>query len=168
MHSRKTFIARLKSAEGTSLVEVIMAVTFVIIIAVAISLTFPKASKSQLGSRHRFLATGLATSKIEEIKKQVYDYIPTTPANAPYLSTTCDCAQADYSVWNAAWTEKVQTASTSFEVKWCIGYVASAGGGSWTPSCTSDQGYKNIRVRVSWRIGSEDHELFQEAMATRY
>ena len=161
---------------GASLIEVLAAVVILIGAAALISQVLPKAARSSVNSGQHWMAQQMATSKIEDLKKQTFEYIPVTPNSQFPSGTNCDCSNPALNF--STLSSFTQTSGpTTYLVGWCINEVSRTGSAltaqcqSASPSAFSD--YKNIIVRVEWpwppASGQRgDHRLEEETLATRY
>jgi prepilin-type N-terminal cleavage/methylation domain-containing protein len=158
----------MKEHKGVSLIELLIAVALVSVVVAATSLLFPKASQSLVDNRQRLEATTLATGKIDEIKKQPYDYIHVT-STGTYFNANCNCsAITNFSAFPSSSTDVSEFSGIPYTRYACINYVTFAAGGVWTAQCpgNGDTQAKYIRVHVTWKYGANQYVSDQESIAS--
>jgi Tfp pilus assembly protein PilV len=154
----------INNQDGTSLVEVLIAVSLFTVVVVTLSLAFPIASKNTVQNRQSWVATNLASSQIANLKSQPYAYLDATAASFFGAGSSCDCTALDFSALPSA---SSQNAGTTFQVKSCVNFVSPVAGFPAQCPAAGDTGYKNILVRVFWTTGAFTHSVTQESSMTR-
>src|SRR5262249_5717459 len=147
---------------GVSLVELLLAIFLTTAAVMTISMTFPQVSKGILSDRQRWIAAGLANSRIETIRSQPSSLIDATEAGE-FVGTTasCNCQVDDFTLIPST---QSQLAGTTMTMATCVNYV-SRGGSTWNPQCPpNDTGYKSILVRVWWDQGGQHYSVSQESL----
>jgi len=153
-----------RNRNGVSIIELLLAISLVVIVVVTLSVAYPTLNNNVLMNRQRWAATQLANTQIKTLQSQPYDYVNTTWDSFGTFNTNCNCTTADFSAFSSTTS---QVAGTNFVQKTCINYVSP--GPPWSSQCgTTDTGYKNILVRVGWSLGSSSSTVTEESMLTRY
>jgi Tfp pilus assembly protein PilV len=165
---------KMKSQNGLSLIELLVALVLAITSILAIAAVIPKASQSITANRQRIIASNLAAAKMAEIQKAPYGIIYPTVESASYFVTSgilhvgCDCnkdAQYIDSIPAGATligTQPVKDTVTQNSVVYtrsvCINQLNwNLLTSVWEANCPQtvpvwkETGLKNIRVRVSWQ-----------------
>src|SRR6185312_2989594 len=168
---------RLGNNTGTSLIEIIVAGVLIVGVLIFITRLFPENARAEAMNHQRMIATNLATAKIEDAKKDLFDYLQPTPYSSVYFtSTSCDCSKpVTFSQLPSSYT--ITTAGTTFGVMWCVNYMNGVPG-AWTATCppppaSNATNTKYIRVEVGWgyldpATGKYEHTLDQENFETKY
>ena len=167
----------IQKPRGVTIIELLLAVAIIAIVVGMISIFFPKASQDIVTNRQRWLASNLAASKIEDLKKQPYQYLAVA-SNFPGSAPNCDCtklsAETDFTnlQYNPAvspppWQDVIQSTGTVYRREWCVNYVTLGASGSAPPNCGTDTGAKYVRVHVVWDSGSGSGAFDQEAVIIR-
>jgi hypothetical protein len=175
-----------KPNTGASLLEVLIASFMIAGVVAVISIFFPKAIGSNINVRRRWVASGLAASKMREIKSIVYARIPLTPREAFSAGKACDCSAQVLSPTvfpdddkGNPWTDDTLTPPVSegdtvvsggvvYSRQVCVARAEQAA--PWIFYCGDDAhdetGLKYIRVVVSWDAGTERRSVAMESLAS--
>jgi hypothetical protein len=153
--------------DGVSLVELLLAISLVIGVVITLSLAFPKASANGIQIRQRAVAANLASSKIQILKSQPYDFLDATDTQFPAFNAGCDCRTVDFASFANLPSTMTVTDGATYTVAACVHVVG--GGGAWPSQCltSGDTGYKNIVVNVQWTNGSTTYSVTQQSVITR-
>jgi len=157
----------LNNRNGTTLLEVLLAVALFIAAVVTLSLAFPVAAKNIVRTRQSWVASNLAGSQIATLKSQPYVYVDATDATFFGAGNpSCDCGALDFSVLSST---SSQNEGTIYRATSCVNFVSRGAGNTWTAQCPAagDTGYKNILVRVYWTNGAVTDAVTQESSMTR-
>jgi len=162
------------NTKGVSLLELIIAIVFIVFVLLMMGLFVPRATKLALDNRLRWQGSELSRARIEQIKTQPYSLITvTTNTNPPFPSIAangCDCRKVDMSQEDPMLNPThIDASSTTYTVQSCINYVDITGGG-WQSKCptgTLDTGTKAIRVYTSWKSGNQVHATESELLVSR-
>jgi Tfp pilus assembly protein PilV len=173
--------------DGATLLELLITVVIVIVVVTSISLLIPKASAGITNDRHRWLASSLAASRIQDMKQQHYAQIPLTPASVNYFSSVattaggCDCSGVNWTQLKAAVAPDVDIEDgVTYRLQVCTDLVNRNTTGTWDSYCPNnpppvmsdpvtgpDFGLKSIRVRVSWTYAGDAYSYDTESIVTR-
>jgi type II secretory pathway pseudopilin PulG len=146
---------------GTTLLELMLAVAIMVILVSMVTLSLPKASKSLSVGRYRLLASSYASEKIQEMKALPYDYVPAATTSS---DANCNCNNVVMSA-SAYFDNSTTDNSTVYNRYVCVNLVqSSTNTQTLTPVCADgtsgpsgrDRGLKNIRVRVEWSLSAGD------------
>src|SRR5258706_5157652 len=165
--------------KGVTTIDLLLAVVIASIVGGSIAILFPKSFKSMASNRQRIVATGLATSKMDEIKSLPYPLIPRTVTGNYFSDVTnngCDCKPVVWSLLPLAATrynngnnvgDPVTSDGIAFTRQVCINLVERPGA-TWDPHCPaiedddatiSNIRGKNIRVHVTWSVNNETKSI---------
>jgi type II secretory pathway pseudopilin PulG len=167
--------------KGATLLELLIAVLMVCGVVTTLSLLFPKASSSITNNRRHMLASDFAAAGMQELKEQPYAVIapwPRTDVSTNYpvslIGTIggCDCRKEDLSGTQFRDATYIES-SVTYARSHCINLVdRDPVTGAWTSYCpdftsATDKGLKNVRVQVSWGVGTDTHVVKMESLVTQ-
>jgi prepilin-type N-terminal cleavage/methylation domain-containing protein len=175
--------------KGVSLIELLVATALLVVVMSSLSLFFPQASKAAFNSRYIATAKNLVSGKIQEIKQTPYALIPLTysaASNSSYTysfavsgngSNGCDCTRENpdtFPIVDPA-SDNVIDNGVIFVRRTCVNLVVrntTTTPWTWASHCpdgtsATDQGLKNIRVRVTWTSGAQSKSIDAESMVSR-
>jgi len=143
-----------------------------------ITVSLPKASRSITNGRYHWLASNFAASMIQEFQEQPYATIPTTDPGTTGFNASCDCGAVNMSTFNDQNYNppaQMMDSGITYTRHVCINLVHPPGTPTFTPVCADgtsgplghDQGLKDIRVRVVWKVGITDYYTDAETRVTR-
>ena len=143
---------------GVSLLELIIAIVFVVSILTMMALFIPRASQSAFENRQRWQASEIARAQIESWKGTTYSLIPVTAADPLVFSDTsangCNCQDAVYDPPSPSLSSTTVIGSNiSYGVQSCINFVDLTGG-VWQSKCPAagfDTNTKSVHVRIAWK-----------------
>jgi hypothetical protein len=163
---------------GATLIEVMLAVVITVSMVVMISLVFPKGQAVLTQSRQKYLATNLASNRIQQVKSTPYDYIQiTTPTATTYFPISgvgangCTCSKENltpYPMDDSAAQDSIQ-----YQLKMCVNLAEyDPITSTWKSHCpdgtsATDFGIKLVRVHVDWMFSGHPHSVDMESMVNR-
>jgi len=175
---------------GVSLFELLIAIIIVPVSVMSMSVFFPKVYHSIIASNYRQHAKSIAATAMQEVKEKPYQYlIPNLYTDFPVGTNPaaggkgCDCNS-----WDMLSLPAVSTVvnGITYQQRQCINLVnrATSGpdAGTWIAYCPdtpltpgdpntgtggTDFGLKNIRILVTWTLGSSTQSLELESVVNR-
>lgn len=165
---------------GTTLLELLIAISLVTVCVVVLSLTFPKANTALLKSKQRWLAGGFAASQMDAIKQRPYAYITPNPTGdfTAFGISNCECkalsdaAMTGFSTPNAI----MKDGNMTYTSRACVNLTQhnASPPPEWIANCPdpnnmagTDHGLKSIRLRVFWTSGGATYHTDMESMVAR-
>jgi type II secretory pathway pseudopilin PulG len=167
-----------------TLIELLLAVVLISLVIIPFSQVLSRSFQALFSGRQRWEATRLLSGKMEEIRGLQYAVIPLTDRGAwPSPSDPgCDCRSVIWAVMLSSstqfrgqdWNDSQVSGQITYTRQVCINLVNKLGvSAEWTPHCSDIDELtlgnirgKNIRVRVSWRLGKETKAIEQESLMT--